>query len=97
MTIPVFVGDEVSAAGYRLGGARVRITGPGEELEAVRWAREQSDLVLVTTQCAEGIPWAILESWLAAISPLLLIVRGVQGDGEPPNLSHMLRSQMGIG
>ena len=31
MAVPAFVGDEVTAAGYRLAGARVRVPAAGDE------------------------------------------------------------------
>ena len=55
MTAPVYLGDEVSAAGYRLAGALVRTPRAGEEAAALAWALTQAPLVLVTTAVAAGI------------------------------------------
>jgi hypothetical protein len=66
MAAPVFLGDEVSAAGYRLGGALVRTPLPGAELSVFEWACLAAPLVLVTAEVAARLPQARLARAVAA-------------------------------
>ena len=50
MAAPVYLGDEVSAAGFRLAGALVRTPPPGDETAALARARAQAPLVLVSAR-----------------------------------------------
>jgi hypothetical protein len=47
MPAPIYLGDEVSAAGYRLAGVRVRVPESGTEAEVLGRARAEAPLVLV--------------------------------------------------
>jgi vacuolar-type H+-ATPase subunit F/Vma7 len=92
----VYLGDEVSAAGYRLAGATVRVPGRGEETSALAWARERAPLVLVSAAVAPHIGEAALRSALAALAPLVLIVPDLQGEVPVPDLAARLRGQLGL-
>ncbi len=96
MPAPVFIGDEISAAGFRLAGVDVRVPPRGEETEALREARERAELILITARCAGRIPQEILNRALAALFPLVLIVPDVRGEEMPPDLVSRLRAQLGM-
>ena len=96
MTAPVYLGDEVSAAGWRLAGALVRTPRPGEEAAALAWARSQAPLVLLSATVAAGIAEAALRSALSAPAPLVLIVPDLHGDVPLPDLAARLRGQLGL-
>jgi vacuolar-type H+-ATPase subunit F/Vma7 len=96
MTAPVYLGDEVSAAGYRLAGALVRIPRAGEEAAALAWALTQAPLVLLTTAVAAGIGAADLRRALSALAPLVLIVPDLQNQVPTPDLAARLRTQLGL-
>jgi vacuolar-type H+-ATPase subunit F/Vma7 len=96
MAAPVYVGDEVSAAGYRLTGALVRTPRAGEEAAALAWARSQAPLVLVSAAVAAGIGDVALRAALSALAPLVLIVPDLQGAVPPPDLAARLRGQLGL-
>jgi vacuolar-type H+-ATPase subunit F/Vma7 len=93
---PVFLGDELSAAGFRLGGAVARTPNPGEEAELFAWAREHAPLVLITPAIADRLPAEQLAGALAASAPLVLIVPDVRGREQPPDLAQTLRRQLGM-
>ena len=65
MSAPLYLGDEVSAAGYRLAGARVHTPRTGEETTALAWARSHSPLVLVSAAVAAAIADTALRDALA--------------------------------
>lgn len=93
---PVFLGDELSAAGFRLGGMLARSPAPGEEAALFEWARQQAPLVLITPAVADRLPVAELTRALAATTPLVLVVPDVRGREQPPDLTQTLRRQLGM-
>lgn len=74
MPAPVFIGDEITAAGYRLAGARTLVPAAGEVPAALAAAGADSVLVLISDDCAAELPAADLERRLIAAAPLLLVV-----------------------
>ncbi len=96
MSAPLYLGDEVSAAGYRLAGARVHTPRVGAETAALGWARSHSPLVLVSSAVAAAIADTELREALAAPAPLVLIVPDLQGEVPLPDLATRLRAQLGL-
>ena len=96
MTAPIYLGDEVSAAGYRLAGALVRTPRAGEASAALQWACSQAPLVLVSAAVAAGIDEAVMRERLSALAPLVLIVPDAQGAVPLPDLAARLRGQLGL-
>lgn len=96
MSVPVYLGDEVSAAGYRLAGALVRTPTAGEETAALAWARSRAPLVLVSAAVAAGIAAGALRAALAALTPLVLIVPDLHDEVPLPDLAARLRTQLGL-
>ena len=92
----VFIGDRVSAAGFRLGGATVDIPAPGGEEEAFANALTSSDLVLVTAELAGRLPAGRLASAQAGHAPLVLVLEDVRGMRQPPDIAATLRRQLGM-
>ena len=54
MSLPVFIGDEVSAQGYRLAGLQTLIPGEGDLLALVKRGCEQAPLVLIDAGVAQA-------------------------------------------
>jgi vacuolar-type H+-ATPase subunit F/Vma7 len=96
MAAAVYLGDTVTAAGYRLAGAVVRTPLAGEEAEALAWARAQAPLVLLSTKVAAQVGETVLRAALAALAPLVLIVPDLHGEVPLPDLAARLRSQLGL-
>ena len=96
MGAPAYLGDEVSAAGYRLAGARVCTPAAGEEAAALASARAQAPLVLMSAVVAAAIGDAALRVALMSPSPLLLIVPDLHGEVPLPDLADRLRGQLGL-
>lgn len=84
----IFLGDEVSAAGYRLAGVDTRVPSPGDEAICFEKALKEGRVVLIGSRCARVIPPASLEAALALLSPLVMVVPdwdGTQLASEPAN------------
>lgn len=96
MTEVVFIGDEVSAAGYRLAGARTFVPAHGEEGAVLASVRTNAELVLIAAQSASQVPPAELAVALAAMTPLVLVVPDVRGIAQPPDLGKLVRKQLGM-
>jgi vacuolar-type H+-ATPase subunit F/Vma7 len=96
MTAPIYLGDEVSAAGYRLGGALVRSPGTGDATAMLAWARDRAPLVLLSAAVAVDIDEAVLRPALSALAPLVLIVPDLHGEVPLPDLGARLRALLGL-
>ena len=79
----IFVGDEVTAQGFRLSGARVCSPEPGSELESFRDACRSGSLILLDSVCARRLPRDQLDDALAATSPLVLVVPRISSVDAP--------------
>ena len=96
MAAPAYVGDEISAAGWRLAGAQVSVPGAGEETAALARAITQAPLVLVSAAVAIRIDAAVLAAAASALTPLVLVVPDPQDEVSLPGLADRLRSQLGL-
>jgi len=96
MRAPIYLGDEVTAAGYRLAGVQVRAPLPGEASGAFAEARELAPLILVSAAVAMHIDAVQLRAALAALQPLVLIVPDARGEVPRPDLAARLREQLGM-
>ncbi|MEO5332084.1 MAG: hypothetical protein H7839_08680 [Magnetococcus sp. YQC-5] len=97
MPAPVFIGDEVSAAGWRLAGMRIVVPEPGQEAEALLAVLSgATELVLLSSVCASALPPSLLERFLTSLTPLTLLVPDVQGRSTLPDLSAQVRARMGM-
>ncbi len=96
MRAPIYLGDEVTAAGYRLAGAQVRTPAGGEENTAFADALLLAPLILVSAAVAARVDAAQLRAALTALQPLVLIVPDGRGEVVRPDLAARLRGQMGM-
>lgn len=96
MTAPVFIGDEVTATGYRLAGARTIVPLPGDAPKAFEAAREAAELLLITASCAAEIPEWQLERAVRTGDPLVLLVPDAGGHVMPVDLSIEVDRALGI-
>jgi vacuolar-type H+-ATPase subunit F/Vma7 len=96
MSPPVYIGDEVEAAGYRLAGLEVRVPDRHELLPQILSACEQSPLVLIGAATARELPPAELDRLLALVTPTVVIVPDVRRRAGLPDLATRLRGQLGV-
>jgi vacuolar-type H+-ATPase subunit F/Vma7 len=93
---PVYLGDEVSAAGYRLAGLRTRVPERGGEAAALSVARAEAPLVLVSATVAARIADDALRDAQIALTPLVLVVPDLAAGALVPDLAARLRKQLGL-
>lgn len=95
--LPVaFIGDELTATGYRLAGATVFVVPPAEAAEALRQARDGAELVLIGPMHAGQVAAPELSAALAATRPLTLIVDDIAGGEAPPDVEQLVRRALGL-
>ena len=96
MPVPCYIGDEVTAAGYRLAGASTIVPPAGAEGQALASARVSASLVLISSGIAARIPPRELARACASFAPLTLIVPDLREEAEMPDLATRLRAQLGL-
>ena len=96
MSVPVYIGDEVSAAGFRLAGLQVLTPLPDDVLPAIQKACEKAPLVLLSAATAQHLESSELDELLAGISPPVTIVPDVHGSAPMQDLSLRLKKQLGV-
>jgi vacuolar-type H+-ATPase subunit F/Vma7 len=95
-TTALFLGDELSAAGFRLGGIEARTPPAGAEVAYFEQARREALFVLITAEFALRLPSALLQQALNAGRPLVAVLPDVRGRSAPPDLAAVLRRQLGM-
>jgi hypothetical protein len=96
MTLAIYLGDEISAAGYRLAGVDARVPARGGEGAALARARAQAALVLVSASVAARVPKAALTGALLALAPVTVVVPDLQGETPLPDVASRLRAELGL-
>lgn len=92
----IFIGDELSAAGFRLTGIETVVPEPEGVGAAFDDARKRAGLVILTAELANRVSPAELEAAMLAETPTLAIIPDVLLRAEPPDLGKKLRSVLGI-
>lgn len=96
MNVPVYIGDAVSATGYRLAGLRVQVPDTADLLAQIEQVSADASLVLLGADLAAQLPVAALDRLLSAVSPAVVVVPDVRGQAELPDLANRLRQQLGV-
>ena len=96
MSVAEFIGDEVSAAGYRLCGIDVHITDGANIMPLIKQARERASLVLVGSSVVHTIHSAELDELLASTQPPVLVVPDLRGLQEAPDIVSRIYKQLGM-
>jgi vacuolar-type H+-ATPase subunit F/Vma7 len=96
VTVPVYIGDAVSAAGYRLAGLRVHVPNTDAIHTEIEQACRDAPLVLLGADIAAQLPVAELDRLLSALTPAVVVVPDVRGQAALPELANRLRQQLGV-
>jgi len=96
MTVPVYIGDAVSAAGYRLAGLRVHVPETADVRSEIEQAGGAAPLVLLGADIAAQLPVAELDRLLSQVAPAVVVVPDVRGQAALPDLVNRLRQQLGV-
>lgn len=99
MAVPVFIGDEWTAAGWRLAGAMVMVPElrPAPVREAFEQACAESPvLVLISARCAHLLDPARLMDARRKLDPPVLVVGDAAGSDRPDDIAGEIRERMGV-
>ncbi len=96
MGVPLFIGDEVSATGYRLAGMDVRVPAAEETRSLLHWGLANAPLILLTAEYAARIPAPELTRALISIRPPVLIVPDADGRVAVPDYGLRLKQALGV-
>jgi len=92
-----YIGDEATAAGYRLAGAEVRVPAAEEAPDVFRRAQVSDvDLILLSAGLAGTLAPEELEAAVQGERPLVAIVSDVHGRHAPPDVARDVRLALGI-
>ena len=94
--VVIYIGDELTAAGFRLAGAQILLPAAGEEVACLVQAQRDGQLILVSADVAARLPRAALDAALAALAPLTLVVPDLLGRQPLPDRAQRLRRRMGM-
>jgi vacuolar-type H+-ATPase subunit F/Vma7 len=92
----VYLGDELSAAGFALAGVTAQVPPPGEESAWLHRAMREAKLVIVGQHCAASIPPAELETALASVSPMVMVLPEYDGTAAPNDPASRIRRLLGV-
>ena len=96
MMITEYIGDEVSAAGYRLCGVHAHLVEGQNAISLIRQACERASLVLVGSSVVQHLTATEVDSMLASISPPVLIVPDFSGGHVVPDIASRIHKQLGM-
>jgi vacuolar-type H+-ATPase subunit F/Vma7 len=91
-----YIGDAVTAAGFRMAGVRTWSPAPGEEAAALAQARREAGVVLLSGEVAAALPAAQVDGALAALQPLVAIVPEPDAALSPLDPAGRVRAQLGL-
>lgn len=93
----VFIGDELTAAGFRLTGVDTVVPKDDEAAaEALAEARKTAGLVIVTAAAARRIPAAQLEAAILDLAPIVAVIPDALLQVPPPDIVGSVRAVLGI-
>lgn len=94
--LPVYIGDEVSACGYRLAGLETHVPADNNlpaELDSII---RDAALVLLSADIAGRLPDDQRERLLARVKPPVVVVPDVRGHAQLADMATRLRKQLGV-
>ena len=96
MGAAIFIGDELTATGFRLTGIETIVPAPEDTVATLDDARARAALVIMTAELAANVPAVKLEAAMLAETPALVIVPDVGFRVGVPDLARRLRRVLGI-
>lgn len=97
MTRIYYIGDEATAAGYRLAGALTRVPERAEAAETFHRAlADGSSLVLLSAALTDAVNPGDLSAALLGEQPLVAVVPDIHGRHPSPDIAREVRLALGI-
>jgi vacuolar-type H+-ATPase subunit F/Vma7 len=96
MSLCFFIGDEVTAAGFRLAGVTVHVPPPEQVKSLFNRLLTEAELILITAEYADRVPARTLQAAQLRSRPPVLVMPDIRRRSEPPDRSAALRRQLGM-
>lgn len=96
MSVPIFIGDELTGAGFRLAGMRVFEAVAGDIESLFKQALQQAPLVLITARASSDLPQSLLEDAIRRAQPPVSIVPEAVGGPPLPDIEREVRAALGV-
>ncbi len=96
MTDVVFIGDDITALGFRLAGVECHVPGPGETARIVAEARRRAQVIMMTPDAFEALPARQARELENSETPLLAIVADARGLSPVPDTEREVKRALGI-
>ncbi|OOZ59016.1 V-type ATP synthase subunit F [Solemya velum gill symbiont] len=92
----LFIGDEVTAAGFRLAGVTV-MTPEKEKLnEVLAQVCEHASLILVTAELIESLDSQLQQEYMMKVSPMIVVIADINNGVPVTDLAVQVRRTLGI-
>jgi len=92
----LFIGDEVTAQGFRLAGARTKVPSHDAVAAVFAAALHDADLVLLSADAAGRLDENTLDRAVRAASPLVLVIPNAALRTLPPDPAAAVERALGI-
>jgi vacuolar-type H+-ATPase subunit F/Vma7 len=96
VTVPAFIGDEVTAAAWRLIGVRAEAIDEDGVEDVFEAMLGETKLLLVTAPCAAELDSELLDVAVRAAKPLILVVPDAANRVALPDLDRQVDRVLGI-
>lgn len=96
MAAVTFIGDEITAQGFRLAGAATRVPAEDDVATSFADALRESELVLITAETAGRLDSGDLDRAVRKASPLVLVVPDAAMRVMPPDPAATVERVLGI-
>jgi len=96
MSVPVFIGDVLTCAGFRLAGLTVFEAVPDNLETDFRNALEAAPMVIITTGVADALPRSLVETAMRRARPPVAVVPAVVGGPPMPDVAREVRAALGV-
>jgi len=96
VTTAVFIGDEITAAAYRLTGVTTQAPGLNDVARVFEKASRDADLVVITADYARALDEASLRAAIRRADPLVLVVPDGGNRSWPEDLDARIDRVLGI-
>lgn len=96
MSVVAFIGDEISALGYRLGGAEVHTPAPRDVRETFKAVLATADVVMITAEAARHVPQHRLDAAQSSLSPLVIVINDARNRTPPPDIEERVHTTLGL-
>ena len=92
----VFIGDEVTAAGFRLVGLECPETLETDVTALFKDARAHAMLIIITAELAARLPPGLLAESLREQRPHTVVIGDVRDRARPPDRAATVKRQLGL-